>query len=594
MNILRALLSWPLLLSGAMAQLHTYDDNGRLARTTDDTGNSAVYRYDRAGNLLAVAMERDVFVPAIAVQPVDRAIVAGQAVTFSVTAEKTAGMSYQWQKDGANIAGATGASLTLSGVQASAAGGYRVLVTSALGTAASGAARLTVGAAVAPTIVTPPLGQSLVAGGAVRLEVTAAGTPTPTYQWLRNGAPIASATAASLSLVNLQPSDAGSYTVVASNSAGNAVSAAATLVVAEPAAVPVFTAQPASQAMALDSTVVLRGAASGAATYQWRRDGVALPGATQATLILPAIAAAQAGSYTVEAANAAGRVTSTAANVTVSTQADFGRIINLSILTSVSPEAPAFSVGTVLGGRGTRGSKPIVVRAVGPSLAPLGVSDVLGDPRVDLRGGGASIVANDNWGGGAALTTAMAQVGAFPFINATSRDAAVARELATGDYVVEIAGAGGTTGAVIAELYDATRTGTHGVATPRLVNVSVLKQIAARTTLTAGFVIGGTTAKSVLIRAVGPSLATFGVGGFMADPQLALFAGSTQVAGNDNWGGDPQLATSASGVGAFALSGAGSRDAMLLVTLPPGSYTAQVSASDGGAGTALVEVYEVP
>ena len=130
--------------------------------------------------------------------------------------------------------------------------------------------------------------------------------------------------------------------------------------------------------------------------------------------------------------------------------------------------------------------------------------------------------------------------------------------------------------------------------TPRLVNVSVLKVIPARTPLTAGFVIGGTTAKTVLIRAIGPSLAMFGLADFMVDPQLGLFAGGNPIATNDNWGGEPQLAAVSGAVGAFALSSVASRDAVLVATLPPGAYTAQVTASDGGAGTALVEVYEVP
>ena len=80
--------------------------------------------------------------------------------------------------------------------------------------------------------------------------------------------------------------------------------------------------------------------------------------------------------------------------------------------------------------------------------------------------------------------------------------------------------------------------------------------------------------------------------GLMTDPRLALYSGGSVIAANDNWGGDPQLAGVASSVGAFPLSGAGSRDALLLVTLPPGAYAAEVTAA--AAGIALVEVYEVP
>jgi hypothetical protein len=110
--------------------------------------------------------------------------------------------------------------------------------------------------------------------------------------------------------------------------------------------------------------------------------------------------------------------------------------------------------------------------------------------------------------------------------------------------------------------------------------------------VTAGFVIGGATPRKVLVRAIGPTLASFGVGGVVADPRLALFTGQTQIAANDNWGGDAALSAAFVQVGAFALA-ADSKDAAILVTLDPGSYTAQVSGV-GGTGVALVEVYEVP
>src|SRR5262249_24643786 len=143
------------------------------------------------------------------------------------------------------------------------------------------------------------------------------------------------------------------------------------------------------------------------------------------------------------------------------------------------------------------------------------------------------------------------------------------------------------------ELYDADATASFGATTPRLINVSVRKQINAGETLTAGFVIGGNNSRTVLVRAVGPGLAAFGVPGTMADPQLALFSGGTQIAANDDWGGDAQLVSASASVGAFALSAANSKDSVLLVTLAPGAYTATVK-SASGSGQALVEVYEVP
>jgi len=101
-------------------------------------------------------------------------------------------------------------------------------------------------------------------------------------------------------------------------------------------------------------------------------------------------------------------------------------------------------------------------------------------------------------------------------------------------------------------------------------------------------------ARTVLVRAIGPGLAVFGVPGTMPDPKLELFRGAAVIAASDNWGGDAQLVTASTRVGAFALSSALSKDAVLLVTLPPGSYTAQGSAAGATRGLMVLEVYEVP
>jgi hypothetical protein len=112
--------------------------------------------------------------------------------------------------------------------------------------------------------------------------------------------------------------------------------------------------------------------------------------------------------------------------------------------------------------------------------------------------------------------------------------------------------------------------------------------------LAPGFVIGGTEPKRLLIRAVGPGLASFGVEGTLADPRLAIVPlGKTfTVASNDNWDGSASLSAAFARAGAFALP-AGSKDAALLVRLPPGGYTVQVSGAGNTTGTALVEIYDL-
>jgi hypothetical protein len=271
------------------------------------------------------------------------------------------------------------------------------------------------------------------------------------------------------------------------------------------------------------------------------------------------------------------------------------RLVNLSILTSVDAAGDDFRMGYVVGGAGTSGSKPILIRAAGPTLAaaPFNVSDALADPKIELFAGATKTSENDNWGGAATLSTAFAAVGAFAYVSPASLDAAALANIAAGDNSVRVSATGSGTGMVIAELYDSTPFPNLTATSPRLVNVSVLKHLG--TGLTAGFVIDGTATKRVLIRAVGPTIGTppFNVGGVVSDPQLTLFSGQTSVRTNDNWGGTAELAAAFTQVGAFPLPG-DSRDAAVLVTLQPGAYTVQVSGVGGTTGVAIVEVYEVP
>lgn len=447
-------------------------------------------------------------------------------------------------------------------------------------------------AAVLPTFVAHPTSQTVPVGGTLTLTAGATGTPTPQLQWRRNGTNIAGATSTTFAIFSVQPSDAGDYSVVATNSAGSVASNAATVTVSGGAALPVFTTQPVAQTIASGSTVVFSAAATGATSYQWQRNTSNILGATSATLVLSG-ANAIAGSYRVIASSSLGSVQSAAVTLSSSSATNFGHLINLSILTSVSASDPLFTVGTVIGG--AAGAKAILFRAAGPSLAPLGVPNVLADSKLELYAGTSVIASNDNWAGDSVLSSAFTSVGAFAYMSADSRDAAIFNPaIVARDYTVQVSGANGMAGTVIAELYDATPAAAFSAAIPRLINVSVRKHIEAGGMLTAGFVIGGDTSRTVLVRAIGPGLVPFQVPATMADPRLALFDQTqAKIAENDNWGGDSQLTAAGTAVGAFAIADTGSKDAMLLRTLPPGSYTVQVSGGTG-AGAVLVEVYEVP
>jgi formylglycine-generating enzyme required for sulfatase activity len=268
------------------------------------------------------------------------------------------------------------------------------------------------------------------------------------------------------------------------------------------------------------------------------------------------------------------------------------RVINLSILTSLATAGDTFTLGYVVGGRGTSGNKPLVIRAAGPSLGALGVPGSIDDPKLELFTGSVKIGENDNWGGSAAIADAMARVGAFAFTGPTSRDATAALMVGSGDNSVKVSAVGDGTGTVIAEIYDATPSGSFTGTTPRLVNVSVLKQLG--TGFTVGFVVGGNGTKNVLVRAIGPTLGSaFGVPGAASDPQFTLYSGQTAIGSNDNWGSTTALKAAFTSTGAFVLADE-SRDAAAVVSLQPGGYTVVISGVGNTFGNVLVEVYEVP
>jgi hypothetical protein len=539
--------------------------------------------------------------PAITRQPANVTTVAGGNATFSVTFTGTPAPTIQWSKDGQAIAGATGATLNLSIVASTNAGSYTAVLTNSLGSVTSAAAILTVNAApAAPQFMSSPAPETVTAGDSATLTVAVTGVPTPALQWMKDSVALDGATDATLTLPQAQLADAGAYTVVATNSVGTATSAAAELVVAPAAAAPVFSAPPVSQTVAAGDTVVFTAPviAAPAATFLWQHDGAVVAGATGSTLMLTGVTATSSGNYVGIATNSLGTATSSAAALTVSTGADRGRLTNLSILTDITADAPSFTLGTFVGGAGTVGTKPLLIRAAGPALAAFAVPNLLSDPKLDVFSGQSIVATNDNWSGAPAIQNAIAQVSAFGFPDPNSKDAAVfSPNLAIGGYTIQVSGVGGATGSVIAELYDATPAAAFSTSTPRLVNVSVLKQISAGGSLTAGFVIGGSTAKTVLIRVIGPALglAPFNLGGAMADPQLTLYdSGSNAIAANNDWGGDPALTAAATRAGAFTVSDPASKDAMLLITLAPGSYTVTGRGAGGTGGTAIVEVYEVP
>jgi hypothetical protein len=216
------------------------------------------------------------------------------------------------------------------------------------------------------------------------------------------------------------------------------------------------------------------------------------------------------------------------------------------------------------------------------------------------RADGGAVAANDDWDRGATPAAEIAatavQTGAFA-LPAGSRDAAlvVALPSASGGFTVNVTGKAGATGVVLLEVYDAD--GGDGGAVARLVNLSTRGQaLAGDGALIPGFVLAGSASVRVLVRGVGPALAGFGVAGAIAEPVLRLFSASGETLfENRGWslaGNAGELSAAFAAVGAFGFA-PGSRDAALLLTLPPGAYTAQLIDQTGRPGVGLVEVYEV-
>ncbi|MEO6244071.1 MAG: NHL repeat-containing protein [Opitutaceae bacterium] len=308
------------------------------------------------------------------------------------------------------------------------------------------------------------------------------------------------------------------------------------------------------------------------------------------------IAVDRAGNlYIAEAVSQTIRVGTLEASPPIADPATFSHISNLAIRSRAGAADKTLIVGFQIGGLGSSGAKPILLRAVGPTLAQFGVTGTLADPSLQLYSGATKIDQNDNWDGNSQIAALSAQVGAFALAGNTSKDAALFRpNFSAGSSSVWVVGGVGDTGIALAEVYDATPDNAFMATTPRLTNVSARSEVGTgNDMLFAGFTIAGTGFKTVLIRAVGPSLDIFGVTGTLANPRLDLFSGATKIFDNDDWGGDERMTSAFASVGAFALPAA-SRDAALLVTLAPGSYTVQVSGVGNTTGVALVEVYEVP
>ncbi len=277
------------------------------------------------------------------------------------------------------------------------------------------------------------------------------------------------------------------------------------------------------------------------------------------------------------------------------------RLLNLSSRAELNG-GQTLIAGFVISGSGP---KTVLLRAVGPGLKAFNVPGVMATPELQLYSStGTLIMQNSSWDGTGSLAAAFAQVGAFSLAPG-SADAAILTNLAPDSYTIHVFDPSGKGGVVLAEVYDASAT--PMTAGQRLINISARGYVSPGAgALIGGFVISGSSVKSVLIRGVGPGLSGFGVSDSIADPVLSVFdENGNIVAQNFSWSnqaitGADQATIEAqdvmnadSSVGAFTLSGL-NPDTALIANLPPGAYTFQVTSASNSTGEALGEVYELP
>lgn len=251
-------------------------------------------------------------------------------------------------------------------------------------------------------------------------------------------------------------------------------------------------------------------------------------------------------------------------------------LLNISTRLNVGTADNVLIAGFIVTGNAP---KQVIVRAIGPSLAEDGLSDVLADPVLELHKPSGAVVTNDNWKDGQ-----QAAIDALKLAPSDDRESAILASLDPGAYTAIVRGKDGGTGTGLVEVYDV-----DPAADSTLANISTRGFVDTGDNVMIGGVIVRDTNTKVLVRAIGPELTTAGVMGALADPTLELHnADGSILASNDDWKDTQQTAITAT-----KLAPKDSKESAILATLPAGSYTAIVKGKNNTTGVALVEAYNV-
>ena len=263
-----------------------------------------------------------------------------------------------------------------------------------------------------------------------------------------------------------------------------------------------------------------------------------------------------------------------------------GRLVNLSVRNQTEIGASVLTAGFVLEGDSP---KELVIRGIGPTLANFGVTGAVDSTELKVYSSSNTATPLASNAGWTSASGDGRELGAFALTDG-SNDSVLRRQFGAGGFTAQVLPATGDTapGNALVEIYDAQIDNLSS----RLINLSARTEVGANEAVTVGFVIGGTTSRSLLIRAVGPGLEEFGLTGVLADPSITLLRDQDIESANDDWNGNSTVRQTAEQVGAFPLE-SNSKDAALLATLPPGAYTARVTGETDQSGVVLVEVYLV-
>ena len=293
-------------IEGATSESYTIP-----AVNLSDTGSYSVQLSNNCSQIESEAASLDIIaMPNILAQPTSQKVCQGTRATFSVQAKSSEPLSYQWLKDGANIPGATSESFAIPAVNLNDTGSYSVHVANNCSQIESDAARLD--AISSPDILVQPKSLETCEGAAATFSVKASGGEPLEYQWYKDGAEIEGATSNSYSIPVASPSDRGSYWVQVRNSCSQIGSNAAILdIIAKPEILVPPTSQKKCQGSAVTFTVQVE--SSKPLSYQWFKDGIEIPGATQDAYTIARAVLNDTGSYWVQAANNCSQIKSGAA-----------------------------------------------------------------------------------------------------------------------------------------------------------------------------------------------------------------------------------------------------------------------------------------